>query len=87
MTAKRFDLDTMRQKYDPKYGHLGGFLYAMQVAAIDGDEQLMREASDRAWKFTEGDDIEIVSSKIERIWEMYRHGQEGPRWKGKLRWS
>lgn len=71
----------------PNTVHLGGFLYTMQRAAINGDEQLMREASDGAWEFTEGEDIGIVSSRIEEIWQIYRHVQESPRWKGKLRWS
>jgi len=87
MTTKRFDLDTRRKEYDPKYGHLGGFLYTMQRAAIRGDEPSMRKASKGAWEFTEGEDIEIVSSLIEEIWGVYRHRKEGPRYEGKLRWS
>ena len=87
MTTKRFDIDTIRKEYDPKYGHLRGFLYVMQRAAIDGDERLMREASDGAWKFTEGKDIGRISQEIERIWEIYWHRQEGPRWEGNLRWN
>ena len=87
MTPKRFDIDTKRKELDPKYGHLGGFLYVMQTAAIKGDERLMREASNGAWKFTEREDIGRISQEIERIWGIYRHRKEGPRWEGNLRWS
>ena len=87
MTTKRFDIDARRKELDPKYGHLGGFLYVMQRAAIDGDERLMREASNGAWKFTEGKDIRRISQETDRIWEIYWHRQEGPRWEGNLRWS
>ena len=67
MITKRFDIDTRRKEYDPKYGRLRGFLYVMQRAAIDGDERLMSEASDGAWKFTEGKDIGRIPKKLKEF--------------------
>jgi len=87
MAIKRFDLDLGTGEEYVRTMYLGRFLDEMERAAIEGNEERMKAASRIVWTYTSIRELEIVSPRVEEIWRIYWHGQEGPRWKGKLRWS